>query len=246
MRLAFVAVVLIANLLASACGGVGGVPPGNDGSPFDAGPVDAMEECAAEPTECDYFLHCGCLPSTEKCSAGGDGPECFEVLGAKIAGQECAFEEECARGLVCVPYGGTSQCMAFCDDSHPCPADQACYIAVNDLNFPASEIGRVCGQICSLRSQDCDFSSQGCYTTRTYAVGMENGICITAGAGTQGTACERSNDCSEGFVCVDVEGPTAAQCVQLCDRSGGEPTCGQGSCQALAGHTQTGVCLTPN
>jgi hypothetical protein len=127
--------------------------------------------------------------------------------------------------------------MKFCDETHDCPTDEACYIRVTDTDVS------VCGQVCGLLVQDCRFDTQGCYTDDDVPE-ADRGSCVTAGTGVQDDPCERANDCAEGFTCVTPSGQ-ASRCGKLCDLTDGDPGCDTGACQSLTGHVQTGVCLTP-
>lgn len=242
-----VAFALVLALPFAGCGDDDGAVPTIDGGPGtpDANLTpDAWTECPdPPPAQCDYFLSCGCdTMMGEKCTIVGNppmGPVCAPS-GANEAGQVCTQDSDCAAGTVCVAYGGGLRCMRFCDAGHPCPEDQSCFIRVVD--DMSTELGRVCGQVCSLIGQDCQFEGQGCYPSATFAPEKETGICVNAGTKVQGEACTKANDCAEGFTCVDVSGGGSI-CARLCDRNDGDPGCEMGqSCSALTGHTQAGVC----
>ncbi len=239
-----ISVLTLAGALALAgCGGAD-IPPSQDDDPdgsifpIDAG-VDARIECPdpePAPANCDFFLSCGCnVAAGEKCSIELNSKDCV-LAGAKGVGENCVLEGECEAGTLCAVYGSGKRCMQYCDSAHACTATttpQACYINVN-----SAVEARVCGQLCDLRAQDCEFPEQGCYPSAA-AGAADKGICVTADTGGQGASCLEANDCQEGFTCSTTDN----KCRQLCDRGGGAPTCTTGTCSALVGHTATGVCL---
>jgi hypothetical protein len=239
--------ILCLAILAIGCSDDDTIAPTVDAAVADAEIwPDARTECwdpDAGIEDCDYFLGCGCDTPTEKCSPAPSGRECF-AAGAKVAGETCVSEDECVAQTTCLPYAGEMRCMSLCDPAHPCAADlTTCYIKVTNGGDPPIEIGRVCGQICSLTAQDCLYDGQGCYQSMTWAPILEKGICLTAGLGTQGNTCARATDCDEGFLCINQAGSTTSVCAKICDRGGNEPSCDEGSCQPLSGEVQTGICL---
>ena len=190
---------------------------------------------------CDPFLHCGCAEG-QKCTAGTVSLECA-AAGAKGPGEPCGGDAECARGAICVPFFGVTQCMRFCDATHPCAAGDACYVVVTDRQQPAQPIAEVCGPTCALREQDCATSGLGCYVSEKYCA-AERGLCLSSGAGAQGATCARMGDCQPGHLCIDPGGPGTPICAKICGRKDNEPTCDVGtSCRDLPGHIQTGICL---
>jgi hypothetical protein len=230
----------------AACDSGGGAPSSPDAGPPDASGPDAPVACPdppPPPEACDFFLGCGCDAAMgEKCTVLSDGKLCF-AAGTAHEWDPCASEGDCAAGAACIGYAGTNVCMTFCDDAHACPQDESCYVNITDGMMPPTQLAEVCGQVCSLLDQDCRFAPQGCYSS-TEIARPEHGLCTSAGTGLQGDPCTRANDCSVGHLCITPSGG-ASICAQLCDRADGNPACGQGSCQPLNGHTQTGVCLTP-
>lgn len=213
-------------------------------TPVDAGP-DAWTECPdpqPAPEMCEFWLGCGCdVAAGEKCTATSASRACL-IAGTKVAGEICVDDTECAAGTICVPYGGELRCMQFCDGGHPCPADQACYIRITDNSPTPMTLGQVCGPVCSLLGQDCAIAGQACYPAPSYVPEMEKGICVTSGVEVQGSGCESSNECAEGFACVDITGSPSI-CAELCDRTAMDPGCELGTnCDPLTGHTVTGAC----
>ena len=221
-------------------------PPDAPPPPDAYQPPDARTLCDDPMTAvCDYFLpECGCDKGAgQKCSAGTTGAVCRNS-GAKAEGEECAYDSECEVGTTCRTYGGSFHCLAFCDSNHGCPDGQACDTRIT---VSGTEIGRVCGHLCTMLEQDCKFSNQGCYPSATYAPKSDQGICLTAGTGTQGTACTSANNCAEGYACV-APSTGGLICAKLCDLGGGAPGCDSGTgteCSTLTGHENTGICLIP-
>jgi hypothetical protein len=211
-------------------------------APFDAPPpdgrLDAKLACTGAETVCDVFLQCGCK-STEKCAPGDNGLVCT-AMGAKPPGDVCGGDNECSRGTLCAPYAGTTTCLAFCDDFHPCGTGEFCYVIAKDRAGVAA--AHVCGPTCDLRAQDCP-GGLACYPTDQYT-SLERGICIVPGTNQQSSACQDQSDCAKGLACTVLPGPSGPICAKMCGRTGGPPACDQGrSCQPLTGETQTGVCL---
>ena len=234
-------------MLVAACGD-DSAPATADAAVADAEVwSDARTECpdpdaAALPT-CDLFLGCGCDLATQKCTPAVDGPKCV-TAGAHVVGELCSGESDCVAGATCVFYAGDMRCMGLCDPAHPCASvDQSCYIKITDGDDPPGEIGRVCGQVCSLLDQDCAYDTQGCYESMTWAPTPEKGICLTAGLSTQGEHCAHAADCAEGYLCITPSGATTSVCAKICSRMGTEPSCDEGTCQQLSGEVETGICL---
>lgn len=175
----------------------------------------------------------------EKCSIGQDGIACAQS-GELGQGEACAGDGECASGTICATYADGAYCMMFCDDAHVCAENYACFIAV--MGDEDVQVASVCGQVCTLLEKDCAHGSvQGCFPTSMYDIEAERGLCLDDGSGTQGEDCD--DGCASGYACVDPEGETGPICAQLCDRDDDDPACDSGTCRALTGHSQTGVCL---
>jgi hypothetical protein len=249
MRLASACLGVVA--VAFAACGPGGASP--DAAPAVAGgcePVaDAATACPA-PGEaaCDVFLHCGCRDD-QKCTVGTIGLACA-TAGWRQAGETCTSDDECARGTLCAPFFGVTRCLQLCDAAHACPDGQACYVTVHDGANPPRRIGEVCGPTCSLLAQDCAVPGLACYVSEDHCVpglpgSLEQGVCLSAGAGAQGDPCVTMGDCQRGQLCVDPAGPPPSICAKMCDRrAGAAPSCDVGTtCRELPGLTQTGVCL---
>jgi hypothetical protein len=133
-------------------------------------------------------------------------------------------------------------CMAFCDRSHGCPSNQACYVNVTDRQDAGPPLGQVCGPTCSMLRQTCPTAGTGCYLSDKNCA-PEEGICLATGGASQGTACTRMGDCRLGHLCIDPAGPPTPMCAKICDREGGSPACEVGTCRELPGHIQTGIGL---
>lgn len=203
--------------------------------------IDAPTMCPPEPPlDCDVFLSCGCASDAgQKCSIVSGAHGC-RGAGDKLAGEVCEHDPACAPGTLCAPIGKELRCLAFCDDIHPCPDGEACYIRVASTSDPPD---RVCGQVCELLQQDCAIDGESCYSSRRVPI-EEHGVCGLAGEGTQGVACKSPNDCSLGFLCVRVPDQDTFACAQLCDRFVVDAGCpDQTGCGELSGHIRTGVCL---
>jgi hypothetical protein len=160
--------------------------------------------------------------------------DCFQA-GPKMPGSICTVETDCEAGSLCAIFGGGSErrCMKYCDDPHPCPTDQACYVPVLEQD----QTVRVCGQVCDLLGQDCEATGQGCYPSARVTT-MEKGVCALSKGGAEGATCTDANDCGIGLTCLSND----HKCHKLCDRNDGNPGCTSGTCQEIPGHTVTGVC----
>lgn len=235
-------VISLLALCACSGGSSGGSPqPSDAGVPDGAAAaciaVDAATACAAD-AGCDFFLHCGCAAG-DKCSVGTSGASCAPA-GAQAAGSACAVDADCARGTICVPFFGALQCMQFCDRAHACPSGQECYVTVKDRSDHIA--GEVCGPTCKLVDQDCAAAGTGCFISDRHCT-VDEGLCLAAGAASQGVACTRQGDCQKGYLCIDPAGPSTPMCAKICDRRDGKPSCDVGTCRDLPGHSQTGICL---
>ncbi len=224
-------------LALAACGGAD-VAPQADAAPLP----DARVECPnpePEPSACDFFLSCGCaVAEGKKCSVDVTTHErdCFRA-GTLAPGATCVSEVDCQAVSLCAVFGGgtAQRCMQYCDATHACPttpAEQACYIPVSGVAD-----AHVCGQVCSLLGQDCELADQGCYPSAIVTT-MEKGVCAQAAAGAELDTCSLANDCRKGLTCLT----TDHKCHKLCDRGAGAGACTNGTCQAMPGHTATGIC----
>jgi hypothetical protein len=236
--------LIIYSLALAACGSNGTTASdASDARVVDAAAacvaVDAATSCAAD-AGCDFFLHCGCGES-DKCSVGASGASCA-AAGAGRAGSTCTVDADCARGTICVPFFGALQCLQFCDRAHRCPSGQDCYVTVTVRDRADQIAGEVCGPTCKLVEQDCAAAGTACYLSDRHC-GIDEGLCLAAGAASQGVACTRMGDCQKGYLCIDPAGPSTPMCAKICDRRDGMPSCDVGTCRDLPGHSQTGICL---
>jgi hypothetical protein len=217
----------------AACGG------GADVHNADAGPLPDAQDVSPDAGDCpapacDFFTQDGCDSTIDKCTIVDDAPGCGPA-GDSPADTDCSLDSQCEANTICASYADAQRCMAFCDNTHPCGADSACFVRVTT---DGCDVARVCGQTCTLLFQNCDGAAQGCYPSPSILPVMEKGICVDAGDGAHGSACTAANDCVEGATCTD-----DGFCHQLCPRAAGLPVCPEGTtCQELAGHTTTGVC----
>jgi hypothetical protein len=225
-------------------------PPANgdggvDGASGDGG-IDSSSECtpATPPESCDYFTGCGCdVAAGQKCSIGPSTRRCA-TDGSKGEWETCVNDGECMAGTTCVEYpmgGGVLRCLAFCDAGHACTSNESCFITISN------DLGSLCGQVCSLLSQDCAYDGLNCHALS--GIGAEMGGCVLAGTAAQGDLCGGTTGqrCMEGFNCVTPESATDSLCAKLCDHGHGDADCtaiaGNLTCKTLVGHTTTGICL---
>jgi hypothetical protein len=97
---------------------------------------------SAEPVKSGFgpfgFCVTRCDPFAPACATGSgcslgyvdmDGFHdlvCYAQKGTKKLGEACESADECEPNAVCVGATGASQCVAFCDDNHPCGDAGAC------------------------------------------------------------------------------------------------------------------------
>jgi hypothetical protein len=224
---------VIATLSLAACGG-SDVPASPDASHM----IDANG--CVPGAACDPFTNCGCdTASGQKCAEAASGNHCV-AAGTKVVGDQCGNDGECVAGTVCFVSNGGLHCLAYCDDSHACPTDQACFIKVEDSMM--NQIGMACGPTCNLLTQDCAGTGDACYSSGTVST-PEKGICVAAGTKMPGDTCMFGNDCAKGSTCINGTGTNPSVCRTYCDRSAGTNPCPSGqTCTALAGDTTTGIC----
>jgi hypothetical protein len=207
-----------------------------DAGTIDVISVDANTLCPTPlptPENCDFFLSCGCVQPSEKCSIRTDMRACVP-FGAKQPGETCVEDGECEPASLCGTLDPTTRrCLAFCDDAHACGTGQACYVKVT-----SAVEATLCGQVCDLHTQNCELTTQACYPfSKLNQPG--SGICVAPGAGIEGGVCKVANDCAKGLTCIGRD----AKCAKMCDRGGGAPTCGAGqTCAPIIGQTTIGYC----
>ncbi len=190
----------------------------------------------------------GCDPFQDATTACGDGNACYYgnqatqcmAAGSAPAGTDCYGESAnlCASGLQCIV-----ECQQACstDDSGTGEPKCSSLCTGEVLEISAENSMGVCltdtvPATCDIwTNTGCD-GGDGCYR-------VQGGIaCLTAGSTAVGEACQFTNDCVPGSVCV------SSQCQELCDATEGEtgPNACDTKCQSSNNLTPTawnfGIC----
>lgn len=199
---------------------------------------DAATSCAGA---CDPRTSSGC--DDQACALVEGAPECSDE-GVLDEGAACTESRACAAGLACFgssPYDATCQrvcCAASAGDSSACSADEVC--TSGDL---VDGVGSAWGHCAAGRSCTLLADVSGCAATEgCYVVDwLGTTRCLPAGRSTAGEACEASNDCSTGLVCV---GALEKTCLALCSVSTGRPCSTTASCVRQSYTPEgVGVCI---
>ncbi|MFT5356315.1 MAG: hypothetical protein ACI9KE_003538 [Polyangiales bacterium] len=202
-----------------------------DASTTDAGPSGPRGGLCPATEMCNVVLGTGC-EAAESCFVAGGADSAMSVCapaGAVALGGTCMAADECQLGLSCI--GNTCQPLCCGDSDADCPAGGVC----NGLSN-LEGIG-VC-----LLPDGCDLVMQtGCGAMLgCYPLSSEGGTrCATSGAAAVGAACEASNDCAGGTICLD-----DGVCHSLCALE--SETCGDQRCAPLNGFDEVGVCVAPS
>lgn len=179
------------------------------------------QDCAGTGTMCAYDL----------IDAGVVGRACVPE-GAVAVGAACTAQSQatdCQKGSVCA----SGICREFCNTSTDCAGGYVCSGSGGYNN--SVEYFMYCQPPCNVFTQDCTTQGESCYPT---AAGT---TCLTTGATANGQACTQFNSCLPRSMCVGVAQNTY-QCAALCITDGGVP-CTSGTCEALQGTTDFGVCI---
>lgn len=195
---------------------------------------------------------CGCGAGQE-CTVSPMGRSCT-TAGAAAVGAVCDANTQCAPGGICVQTKVKapiiSTCDEFCDSDAECTAPGGlCVRTLNDGMGGAIPNTTMCSENCSPATNvGCPVAGTSC------ALGQEQmgqmrlfTLCAGAGAGTQGSSCTDSTDCSATFGCFGT--PPSAICAKWCDVA--SPSCPPGKTCTQAtinnlpiqvGNTSYGVC----
>lgn len=240
--------------LAVACGDDDG-PPADTGRDVPAN-VDTnrqdtnMQDTNGQDTNMQDANSSGMCPASHMCDlvsqdcSGDDG--CYFGVdmdgnslgvcaspGTAAFGETCDAAAACVAGLSCI--GGTCV-QACCGSNDHCTMGGEC-------------IGRIQGEdtvgFC-VTFDNCDIVAQtGCEEGEGCYESGENNLCTTAGSAAVGAACQRSNDCAPGNICVRMEGQEPA-CQDACNPANGSNDCNSGQqCGALRNRPNLGICFTP-
>jgi hypothetical protein len=228
----------------------GDAVPEETGDSEDAAPEDPEPEepeIDPGPGTCmpsDFPVQAQCTPGY-KCTLGdsvGCTPTAIcDVPGPQGENQICAGSSEsdnCQAGFICLGDGAESRCRMFCADDADCPGsygNSGCLIGITTPTCsPPDELAGV--KVCS---HDCDYFYQtGCDTGQACRVlippssSSAYSDCTAAGTGVQDSSCPNGSvDCAPGYDCFKVEDESGVEellCLQICNYSGGYPTCDSG------------------
>ena len=182
-------------------------------------PLLAIGGCV--PNDCDPTTTGECAEG-EQCVAAGWGftgeaevvfGRCLESTSDGALGDACEINEDCVEGLIC-----DGVCRAYCERAGgdtDCAEGETCFAAWGET----SPIG-LCRITCEPFAAD-----GGCEATEKCLPLYEDittGFCWEAGDGDEGSACEASNECTNGMLCVD------GACTRVCDaaaEAGGPGAC---------------------
>jgi hypothetical protein len=181
----------------------------------------------------------GFCSGTAPCTAGqtgcaGAGTVCMQ--GNTCVRQCNAFgpDGQCGPGGACVNWVGIGGAC------HPL-ANAACRVGMTPSGCEpvgvcvptgADGFGQ-CEPGCDIFRQDCTGATNACYPN---SEGV--GVCLAEGSAQPGQPCDFTSDCAGGNLCI-VNGASGI-CRRLC-RAGDHP-CSSGTCTAVDGLTDVGVC----
>ena len=153
---------------------------------------------------------CGCATG-EMCNTFLGNRSCT-TEGTQAQGEECNTNSlSCLAGLRCIVLDNSAgRCQSFCD------TDAECQLPGGRCVFDLSDTQgtKACSENCDpVTSQGCTFAGQRC-TAGFDETDTGFTLCMTAGAGTQGSACSAESDCAAGYSCVTVNNQQA--CRQWC------------------------------
>jgi hypothetical protein len=179
----------------------------------------------------------------------GDGLSCrdvgFDEVNVGLCGAECEglFDDACGDGDWCFPLDEGGLCIAEgeqligqeCEDIQDCVAEAIC-TRISD------QVPDTCHPVCDPQGDDCLDGERclalngdigacfpaclGLFDTETCGQDAwcfpddEGGLCIPAGEGEVGDACEDLNDCAERSVCTRITDAVETTCTGACDADG--------------------------
>ncbi|NJK90306.1 MAG: hypothetical protein HC923_13580 [Myxococcales bacterium] len=177
----------------TACEGLSGASDSYFCESFgDFGFCAGLEGC--DPLDADS------CPATQNCSFAPNETFACGPAGTADAGMSCA-SSPCQKGLLCVDFGGGPEC------TEPCPVNSSgsCSNAGVCVGFTGSPVS-FCRPSCTTPTDET-----ACGPTENCTIGSEGLACLPAGTVQIGDACQFSNDCVRGGVCVN------DACRQACD-----------------------------
>lgn len=182
---------------------------------------------------CDPLCQTGC-DDGQHCVARTSDPDDTELTatcgpeGAGSQGEECASDEDCAAGSMCISLdGAASECHRYCRPGSAvrpqCPSGLTCRPFDVELR-----VG-VCEQAvdeCSVFPDSCE-DAQNCYDTPSGKRCAEYNA-----AAEPGDSCTESTECNERFRCVG-DDPGDLSCRMICDPDDVDTCDAPTTCQRL-------------
>lgn len=182
--------------------------------------------CPGPTGECDIGLQdCG---ASQACALSIENTTSCRAAGSGVDQSPCSSDTSCAIGHYCSPFSG--RCHPQCCGDVDCGTQQVCIATGTTGNA-----GLCFGSPCDAVSGSGCASGSACYVGGNPAGGVLT-LCVPPGTGAAGSACEALDDCVPGYVCLGSPGT----CAELCRVSA--PSCSIGTCAALEGATDLGVC----
>lgn len=176
--------------------------------------------CGPKPTSCDV-LNDMC-PMGQYCERVSQTETGCVPAGTNMTGAACSGSSLCARGNLCLNFGGGATCEATCNPATPtCGNNGVC------LGLQAVPFG-VCRSTCSPTGAACPTGSE------CEPVSATTTACVPAGPNlpsTAGAACTQG--CAGALVCAN------GVCREPCDAN---RPCATGMCMTAQG-TSFGICL---
>jgi hypothetical protein len=196
--------------------------------------LHALAECMEVTGEADGFC---AIPGCVAHNCGGMGTYCMGVPPTTVCLQGCNVlggDGQCGPDAACVLFaGGLATCYPL--------SYAACRTTLSptgcDAGFTCEDVGTdgfgSCVQLCDVFLQDCLVPADACYPRTGGAP-----VCATAGSVPNGQPCTYLTECVEGSLCVG-SGPVGT-CGKLCNLA---HPCSVGTCYALTGQVNLGVCM---
>jgi hypothetical protein len=218
--------------------------PINDGGPDGADDGSSVTTCTAGRSVgsgCGSNQTCGILCRQDDSSIG-----LCEAAGTKAPGEICATATDCAPGSQCLmDVCGVRTCRNLCREAADCSAGASCLTEVTCGASMTPTGVRICSQPCDPRGTAMNGCAAG---LRCFLFGNEVTDCDCVEptrVGGDGVACENSNGCQPGFICVTMA--STKVCRRVCRLDA--PDCAAGlTCDRLTDPTFStyGACLPQN
>jgi hypothetical protein len=213
----------------------------------DAGGGEPM--CQPPPTLCADGPAAGdaCSPACQKGCACGRcnvvaGKAACVAAGSIPEGGVCnAAADDCAPGYICrleMCGNGLARCYRHCTSAAQC-GGSSCTLAIYDSNNKPTGFST-----CDVPKQDCNplgGVASGCAPALScYLTNANQTLCDcprkAPAPGGNGDACTIYSDCSDGFICIQLNGQSSAHCHFVCE-VGAAGSCPQSEPQCVPAGT---------